>query len=251
MTFGPSSVFQGKKGEKSLSRESTMTRTMSSNMFSALRENMEGAPEAIPSKSSRPPSRKPSVDLGAGGIPEPAPSRRKLNLLPRTKPVEETKADSTPAASEANSEDEAPEVAGPSMSEEEAKVRVQEDSKEFFSIRDLGEAEVYFTKLPSEHRWRLVDKLVSSAIESKEADAQLVADFFGRAVARNTCSPASFEEGFTQVAEILDDIAIDAPKAFNLMATMMKGARLDVDEERRTRLASKSMDSDKLLSLLS
>ena len=51
-------------------------------------------------------------------------------------------------------------------------------------------------------------------------------------------------------AEILDDIAIDAPKAFDLFAIMMKGAHLHEDEERRTRLASKSMDSDKLVGLL-
>ncbi|KAH9944590.1 ARM repeat-containing protein [Amylocystis lapponica] len=248
MSFGPSSVFQGKKGEKS--RDSTMTRSMSQNMFNALRENPELAADAG-SKSSRPPSRKPSVDFGTAGVPDPSRQRRKLNLFPCSKLVEEAKTDSTPVPSETNSEGDTPNVAGPSMAEAEAKTRVKEDSKELFSIRDLGGAELYFTKLPSEHRWRLVDHLVSSAIESKESDAQLVGDFFSRAVAKNQCSPASFEEGFTQVAENLDDIVIDAPKAFSLMAIVMKGARLDTDEERRTRLASKFADSDQLLSLLS
>ena len=124
--------------------------------------------------------------------------------------------------------------AAPSMSEGEAKNRVKGDSKEFFSLRDLDEAEVCFTELPSEHRWLLVDKLVSSAIESKEADAQLVGDFFSRAVSKNLCSPDHLEKGFMPTAEILDDIAIDTPKAFSLMAIMVKGAQLD--EERRTRL---------------
>ena len=32
-------------------------------------------------------------------------------------------------------------------------------------------------------------------------------------------------------AEILDDIAIDVPKTFNLMAIIMKGAGLDKDED--------------------
>ena len=42
---------------------------------------------------------------------------------------------------------------GGHMSEVEAKTRIEEDTKEFFSIRDLEEAEaVYFTKLPSEFR---------------------------------------------------------------------------------------------------
>ncbi|OSX61566.1 hypothetical protein POSPLADRAFT_1170204 [Postia placenta MAD-698-R-SB12] len=252
MTFGPTSVFAGKKENKS--RESTMTRAGSQNMFSKLMENPELATEAASSKSSRPPSRKPSVDFGAAGAPEVPLQRRKLQLLPRTLPKsDETKADSTPATSEAgHSEDEGGDAPSAlSMTEAEANVRTKEDSKEFFSIRDLDEAEVYFTKLPTEHRFRLVDKLVTSAIESKEADAQLVASLFSRALSRNSCSPHSFEEGFMPTAEILDDIAIDAPKAFDLMAIMMKGAGLDKDEERRARLASKSMDSDKLLALLS
>ncbi|KAI0919033.1 hypothetical protein AcV5_002054 [Taiwanofungus camphoratus] len=245
MIFGPTSVFTSK--DKSKSRESTITRAGSQNMFSKLMENPELASEAATSKSSRPPSRKPSVDLGGTGLPEATPQRRKLNLLPRSKPLqtEEGKADSTPAASEANSDDEDSHV--PSMSEEEAKTRIDEDLKEFFSIRDLDEAEIYFSKLPSEHKWRLVDKLVMSALESKEADAQLVADFFSRAASNNLCSPDSFEAGFMPAAETLDDVAIDAPKAFNLMATMMKGARLD--EERRVRLARKWMVRPPLSSL--
>ncbi|OBZ69855.1 hypothetical protein A0H81_10317 [Grifola frondosa] len=118
------------------------------------------------------------------------------------------------------------------ITQTEAEAQVDEDCKEFFSVRDLNEAEVYFMKLPKDHRWRLVDTIVMSAIESKEADAQLVANLFERAASRDLCSPASFEKGFQQAAEILDDI----------------GAHLD--EECYSRLASKSMDRDKLLSLL-
>ncbi|KZT05331.1 uncharacterized protein LAESUDRAFT_813465 [Laetiporus sulphureus 93-53] len=212
MVLGPSSIFQR---DKSKSRESTISRASSLNMFSKLMENPELANETVSSELSRPPSRKSSIDLGPGGVPEPAPQRRKLQLLPRSKPLaDETKSTATPAESEAGGSDkERGEENVSSMSEAEAKTRVKEDSK--------------------------------------EADAQLVADFFSRALSKNLCSPQAFEDGFAPAAEILDDIAIDAPKAFNLMAIMMKGAGLDKDEERRTRLASKSMDSDKLLGLLS
>ncbi|CDO68855.1 hypothetical protein BN946_scf185035.g8 [Trametes cinnabarina] len=248
MTFGPSSVFQ--KDTKSKSRESTLSRQGSSNMFSMLSANPEIAAEVTSAKSSRPPSRKSSIDLGSGGAPEAPPQRRKLQLLPRSVPLD-NKAESTPGTSTAASEDEGAESTNePSMSAEEAKTRIEEDSKEFFSIRDLDEAEVYFTKLPAEHRHLLVDKLVTRAVESKEADAQLVADLFERAHSKNLCSPATFEQGFLPTAEIIDDIAIDAPKALNLFALMMKSAHLHEDEERRARLTSKSMDSEKLMSLL-
>ncbi|TFY60895.1 hypothetical protein EVJ58_g4849 [Rhodofomes roseus] len=246
MTFGPTGVFASKDKTK---RDSTSSLSRgSSNMFSKLMENPELAAEAAAAQPSRPPSRKDSVEFPSAGAPEAPLQRKKLQLLPRSKPKPDERADSTPAQSEAGHSDDEDSTA-PSMSEEEAKIRVGEDSKEFFSIRDLTEAEVYFSKLPSEHRWLLVDKLVNFAIESKASDAQLVADFFSGAVSKNLCSPESLEKGFTPTAEILDDIVIDAPKALDLMATMMKGAQLD--EERRTRLASKSMDSDKLIGLLS
>ena len=67
----------------------------------------------------------------------------------------------------------------------------------------------------------------------KEADAQLVGDLL-QAVSKTWC---------------LDDMAIDAPVAFRLMAIMMNGAQLD--EERWTRLASQLSDPDKLTTLVS
>ena len=241
--MGPSSVWAGKKD--AAKRDSTLTRVnSSSNMFMML-----GSGEAMPetsSKPSRPSSRRTSVDLGVGGVPEP--QRRKLQLLPRSKPLEENKVNGgSPDHSEGEGgSDEAPQE----MSEGEANKKIAEDIKEFFSIRNIDESEEYFSKLPSEHHHRLVDKMVSKAIESKEVDGKLVADAFARANEKNLCSISSLEEGFLPIAELLDDIAIDAPKAFQIMATMMKGAGLDKDEERRTRIAQKSMDSDKLLGLL-
>ena len=119
MTFGPTVVFakdKSKRDSASLSR--------SANMFSKLMENPELAAEAAIATSSRPPSRKPSVDLGSAGAPEAPPQRRKLNLLPRTLPTpDEAKTDSTPAQSEAGHSDDE-ESTGPSMSEAEAKTRI-------------------------------------------------------------------------------------------------------------------------------
>jgi translation initiation factor 4G len=240
MTFGPSSVFAGKKDVK---RESLSRTNSSSNMFLMLSQNPEVPVDPSASKSSRPPSRKTSVDLSQSGQPEP--QRKKLQLLPRSKPTVEEEA--PPVASSEASEDELPTE---SLFDAEAQKRMEEDSKEFFGVRNLDEAEVYFTNLPNEHRFQLVEKLVMSALESKDSDAQLVAEFFDRAVTKELCAPSSFDEGFLLVADSLDDVAIDAPKAFNLMAIMLKGAGIDKDEERRTRIASKSETPDRLLDML-
>ncbi|KAF9450127.1 ARM repeat-containing protein [Macrolepiota fuliginosa MF-IS2] len=220
--FGPGSMFTGKKA---VGKCDSLSRTSSNlSMFSMFQNASSGADEA----------------------PEARPMRKRPILLPRSKPAEQTE-----TQQQANSEVEgASTLAAPAeMSEAVADKRVRECSKEFFGIRNLDEAEVYFTDLPAQYHHKLVDELVSAAVESTEANAQLVSDLFTRAVSKSLCSPASFEEGVTPVAEVIDDITIDVPKAFRLFAIMIKGAMFD--GERRLRLASRSMDSDKLLGLLS
>ena len=95
----------------------------------------------------------------------------------------------------------------------------------------------------------LVKKMVSTAVELGEADGTLTADAFTRA-AEKQLSPA-FGEGFFPTAELLGIVAIDPPKAFQIVATMVKGAGLDKDGERPTRVVQRSMGSDELLRLLS
>ena len=231
MVMGPSSVFTKKD-----SKRKSKTRTnSSSNMFSMLNT------ELVETKPSRAPSRRPNTDLDK---PEPTPQRRKVQLLPRKKPAP---GESAPT----DSEDELEATPVIQMSEADAMKRIDEDVKEFFAVRNLEEADVYFTVLTEKHRFRLVDKLVGSALESKEADARLVAEFFARPVSQRECSLDVFEAGFVPMTEMLDDIAIDAPKAFEYMAIMLKGAGLDRDEERLKRVVEKAVDSDKLLQLVS
>ncbi len=133
------------------------------------------------------------------------------------------------------------------MTDRDVKKRIAENIKEFSAVRNLDEAEVHFTQIPAKHHPLLVDMLISFAVESKEADAQLVAELFSRASTKNLCTIADFESGFAEVLEFLDDIAIDAPMAFKLMAIMMKGPAFD--DKQLTRLALKT-DSVKVLLLL-
>ena len=232
MMMDPSSVFAGKQDSK---RESMTCTNLSSNMFSMLNTEL-----VVETKPSRSPSRRQSTDLDQPG---PVLQRRRLQLLPRTKlspdesalTASENEPETTPAAQ---------------MSEADAMKRINEDVKGFFALRNLEEADVYFTALAEEHRFRLVDKLVGSALENKEADTRLVAEFFARPTSRRECSPDVFEAGFISVAEHLDDISIDVSKAFEHIAIMLKGAGLDRDKERLKPISKKVMESDKLLQLV-
>ena len=256
ISFGPGSIFTGKKATDPKNRDPPMSRTpsTSSNMFSMLQNPDAVVVEPSTSKSSRPPSRKPSVDLASGAPSDPVPQRPKLRLLPRSKAVGEESKASTPAVSEFGSEDEAAGQAGSpapaAMAEAESKAKIQEDTKEFFGIRILEEAESYFSSLPPEHRHWLVDSLVTKSIEMKEPDVNLVSELFVRVREKELCSLAVFEEGFKGLAEALDDLAVDIPKAWPYFAILLRGSGLDRDEERRGRIAEKTMDPDKLNRLL-
>ncbi|KAF7297932.1 MI domain-containing protein [Mycena chlorophos] len=231
MTLGPSSVFSGKRDSKreSLSRTNSVSNMSSQNMFSMLSQS-EASPE---SKAA-----------------EPA-QRKRLILAPRSKPTDEQEpatASATPAGSdESGSSDDDDAVL--EMTVEAADRKIAEDLKEFFAIRNLDEAEAYFTALPPVHHARLVEKLVGTAIEAKEGSSQLVSDLFARAASKELCTPEMFEEGFMPIAEILEDIAIDAPKAPHNLALMMKG--VSFDSERTQRVADKTGDAERLLGLLS
>ena len=211
VVMGPSSVWAGKKD--AAKRDSTLTGVnSSSSVFMMLCGDGEAVPETS-SKPSRPSSRRTSVDLDASGVPEP--QHEKLQLLPLSKPVEEEdKANSgSPDSSEGEDGDDAPQA----MSEaEETNKKIAENIKEFFSIRNIDESEKYFAELPSEYHHLLVDKMVSKAIESKEADGKLVADAFARAAEKNLCSTSSFEEGFLPVAELLDHCKRAAFRTYGL-----------------------------------
>ena len=206
------------------------------------------------SKGSRPFSSRLSVGLGAGGPPEPVTQRRKLQLLPRTRPVEAMSKVSTPAVSQGGSDDiEAESRSTPSpvaILEGWAKSKINEDVEEFFSVRSLNKAESYFSSLPTEHHHHLVDALATKSIEMKESDVKLVSDLFACVRAKHLCSPAAFEEGFLGLADLLDDLPVIIPKAWLYFAILLKGSGLDQYEERYARIAEKTMDPDRLNRLL-
>ncbi|CAE6500838.1 unnamed protein product [Rhizoctonia solani] len=108
--FGPSSVFS-KKGANKQDLSIGRASGGNMNMFQALLANAADGPP-------------PPVDLGPGGSPTTAGTgeRKKLKLLPRTKPTE-TEVDKAGGEGEDN------EVASAPMTEEEAQTKVKEDVK--------------------------------------------------------------------------------------------------------------------------
>lgn len=216
-TLGPASVFSRKdvKG-----RENSVPRpTSTSNMFAMLNSEVIGEP--VPGKSSRPPSRKPSADFTQTGLPEVASQRKKLTLLPRSlpRPGEDTKLLEEEVA---RSGDEVE----PSLPPEKAKAKIGEDLKEFWALKNFDEADSYISSSEPSYRSQFIDQLIVSTLERKDSEAYIAGELLTRWANSDLCPPSVMEEGFISQLEFIDDVAIDVPAAYRLVAILLKGSKL-------------------------
>ena len=236
LQFGPGSVFS-KRGDK---RESaSVTRVSSSSNMFAMLNSSEATPDAVSvgsrtAASTRPPSRKASIDMSSGtASPIDGPQRRRLILQPRTIPVSGEGSvregpPSTAATSDYGEEETTSNVgaASLSMTLERAKQKIKEDVKEFFMLKDLNEGEGYFESLPSDFRNELIETLFHQAVDAKESETQLVIELFDRAASKGLATEGQFEKGFECDMEALEDISVDVPQVYTTVAKLMRAAKL-------------------------
>lgn len=168
-SFGPTSIFNSRKGKAGTPTNITppMSRQPSSaNMFSALNDTQEN--DIISAE------RLTSTDNG-----ESAPQRKRLNLAPRTKPIEgEGESKDEGAGEEVHGDT----VDDQSLSEEEAKAKIDLDMKELWGEKDQGgsrnpeDIADYFSALPVSHRPLLAERLLNDIFRiSRLKDAEIVA----------------------------------------------------------------------------
>ena len=184
--LGPSSVFNKRKSNvpgqvtPPLSRQSS-----SSNMFGVL--SGDGSAEAGPSED-----RRGSGDAGT--------QRKKLALLPRSKPVageddeeKDEDADNADDAEEAQDsegdEDDEEETTGSDMTEDQARTKIASDVKELWGEKDAGGSRNpedildYFRALPVSFHKILATQLVDDVFRiSKKSDAEVVAEGWRKAL---------------------------------------------------------------------
>jgi len=213
------SVFAGQHSVEQRQPPS-LSRATSYNPFVSLTEH-PGKYGASVSSTAR--SRIPSVDFSihgniAGG------HHRKLQLLPRS-----------PSALLDDDDEALPMKVAPktSMSDAMIKRQIDSDTKEFFALRKLDEAEVYFESLPAGQRYKMVDSVFTKALEGKDAKATLVGGLFAKVVRAGKLTSEDIEDGVVGTIEFLDDIAIDVPAVYALAAKMLFMAKLDEEAVKR------------------
>ena len=133
------------------------------------------------------------------------PHRRKLQLQPRTKPLDDGNASATP--------DE--------PSEEDIKRKVSNDVKEYLEIRDLNEGIQSIEALAAKHRPSFVDALVTSVLDKKQDSVDAACNLLQALAERSLLDESMLIEGFKPQVTILDDTSMDAPSAYGFMAQLL------------------------------
>jgi translation initiation factor 4G len=144
----------------------------------------------------------------------------------------------SPDADSDSSVDDTPSPVPLEMSEESAVKKIDEDVKEFFAVRNTHE-EAYFTDLLPRFRSKMVEKLVARVVEAKEADAELLAQFFANASSKDLCSPEAFEEGFAPSSLFVSQSLVFRPKRRTLVKTLLKSSLVSQLDLKMTNWKSK------------
>jgi translation initiation factor 4G len=147
--------------------------------------------------------------------------RRRLNLLPRTTPVEAAaEKPKAEAASEA-----APEA--PKKTKDEAQRSIVNTLKEYLSLKDMNEMLISVKELDAVYRPLLVTEFVTQAMEMRAADVDSISEVFKKLAAEKIVSAEDFETGFADPLEFLPDTAIDVPNAYKYAAQLLEAAGMD------------------------
>lgn len=114
------------------------------------------------------------------------------------------------------------------VSEEQVKLQLSAAVSDFLNSGGLGAGERALHDLPTEHRWRFINKVVLAATLCKGlSNARLVSDLISSVASNELCSSDCIVLGFSRVMEVLDVVAQHTPDASSRVAIMLKGAHLN------------------------
>ncbi|KDE02369.1 hypothetical protein MVLG_07071 [Microbotryum lychnidis-dioicae p1A1 Lamole] len=174
-----------------------------------------------------------------------ASQRPKLNLAPRTKPLEgelSAQADGTQSEdlavdgdehAEEKDEDEDDGAIDPnaiSMSRAEAERRSGNSVKEFFSVKNIAEGTASVEALPSEYRGILIAAFADAAVDKKADDVNITRQLFSDLSTKNTVRHQVMLDSLQTLVTGLIDLSVDVPNIYTFAASLLMGAQATREE---------------------
>lgn len=236
-TSGSPALMPGRAGKMAAKEESPAPSTRAANPF----ELLAGGEEAGVSELSPPAEEK--------------PQRVPLKLAPRTVDANAGAsgaegAPSSPRQSQqaggADEDEEEGEVAeGDSAKMDESTKRSIDNSvKEYLGVRNIDEGKETFSALPERFRGELAKAFIVKVVDGKAQDVEAVAKLFEAISEASLVPQTAFRDAFVPTVTDLEDIATDAPKAFNNVADLMAAADLSEEDVQHLQQAMVSNEDD-------
>ncbi|KAM0793777.1 hypothetical protein ACM66B_001195 [Microbotryomycetes sp. NB124-2] len=203
--LGPSGAFQARHKAKEAARPATP-----SNPF-ALLSGAESSEPAAEEQSQRP----------------------KLQLKPRSKPLdgEEGAEDEEEGDEEEEDDDDgAIDPNASSLSRAEAERRAGNSVKEFFSVKNVSEGVLSIEALPAEYRGFLIKSLADAALVKKADDVDVTKTLFAETISKNIVSKTVVIDALRPTINGIVDVAIDVPNAYKFACQLLLGAGVDRSE---------------------
>ncbi|KAK4050382.1 hypothetical protein OIV83_003451 [Microbotryomycetes sp. JL201] len=182
---------------------------------------------------------------GSGESSEPAAEesqRPKLQLKPRSKPLDGEEGEEEEEAEEEEDDDDgAIDPNASSLSRAEAERRAGNSVKEFFSVKNVQEGVLSIEALPAEHRPFLIKSLADAALDKKDDDVNVTRSLFAEAVSKSIISHDGLINALRPTINGIVDVAVDVPNAYKFACQLLLGAgasRAELED------MAKTMESD-------
>ncbi|KAI0669616.1 hypothetical protein C8Q78DRAFT_189037 [Trametes maxima] len=187
---------------------------------------------ALSSKQKSPPSsaRYGCVNVVASRADSPCLSSEPLDFnLPPSESLVGSKVSHTSSVRNPDSTEHV--LPGTFMSAAVARAMINAEADRLFASHDLDAAIQAFRILPARYHDRLVDALVSSAVELDARGASIVSRLFQRGEIFEICGADALQAGFAPCAGALDELIVDFPDAKRIFFTIYDAAGLSCCEE--------------------
>ncbi|GAA5981089.1 hypothetical protein JCM10908_003980 [Rhodotorula pacifica] len=203
ISLGPTGAFAAKSKQKKEERPATP-----SNPFAALMGGDVEEPSAAP-----------------------AENRPRLQLKPRTKPLEgEEDKEGEDKEEEEEDDDGAIDPNASSMSRSEAERRAKNSVEEFYAVKNISEGVASVEALPKEFRSLLITAIAEAALTKKADAVNMARELFAQVAAKDVLAHDELVNSFEPIFKTLVDTAIDAPGAYGFAASLLLGAGVTAEE---------------------
>ena len=203
---------------KAAAKEEASTPSAAKNPFELLAQQEAGSSELSPPPAES--SGRPRLNLKPRTVSTPAGGEAKAD-----EEAEEGEVDEEEAEAEGEGEDEDDDE-GSAELDEKTERSIKNSVDEYLGVKMIDEGKATFSALRKSHRGELVKAFIVKAVDGKKDVVETILNLLDAVADDNLVPQEAMRDAFVQTVTDLEDIATDAPKAFDNVGALMDACNL-------------------------